>query len=176
MVHILSSGGANNATNLLLALRHELQRPVPVVGIICDSAPAGGGYWKGHKALTTSLPRTFPLNIVGAMLCHILLGIVYVNVAVGRYDIPEDRWRDLLFDEELHVDPDRKKRRIAYITSKKDKITYWEDVKSHAEEAKRKGWVVKEIWYEDTPHCNHLSRDEGAYLDAVLGIWERSKL
>lgn len=57
LLHVLSSGGALTATQLLLALRRETYRPLRLAGFILDSAPDGGTYRQTHRSLVASLPR-----------------------------------------------------------------------------------------------------------------------
>ena len=176
LLHLFSSGGANTATQLLLTLHQALQSPAPIMGLVCDSAPAGGSYWKGYSGFINSLPRRFPANILGPIAIHLILGLLHLNIALGRYEQPEDLWRNTILDETLHADPKDGSHRIAYIASKADKITYWEDVGSHAKLARAKEWQVKEVLYEGTSHCNHMGKDETAYNSIIQAVWERSSL
>ncbi len=62
--------------------------------------------------------------------------------------------------------------RVCYFYSKADRMCLWSDVRDHAEEAKRKGWEVKEFLFEGSGHCAHLSNDEERYAMAVKSIWD----
>lgn len=46
ILHTFSNGGTNTATQLLLVLNARLRCPLPLVGLLCDSCPAKGTYWK----------------------------------------------------------------------------------------------------------------------------------
>ena len=48
----------------------------------------------------------------------------------------------------------------------------WRDIEQHAEEARRRGWRVKEVLFEGSGHCAHLAMDRGRYVEAVNSIWE----
>ena len=62
--------------------------------------------------------------------------------------------------------------RVCYFYSKADRMCLWWDVRDHAEEARRKGWEVREFLFEGSGHCAHLSNDEERYTEAVKGIWD----
>ena len=48
----------------------------------------------------------------------------------------------------------------------------WTDIKQHANEARTKGWRVREILFEGSGHCAHLATAEKMYGKAVESIWE----
>ena len=64
MLHIFSTGGMNMATQVLTALNRQLKAPAPVVGIVCDSAPACGSYANSYTAATSTFSAGFPLSIL----------------------------------------------------------------------------------------------------------------
>ncbi|KAF1948690.1 indole-diterpene biosynthesis protein-like protein PaxU [Byssothecium circinans] len=166
LLHIFSNGGINSATHLLIDLRRALSTPLPIVGIICDSVPTGAGYRKTYNAFMYSFPQTFPANIVAAITVHTLLSLLFLCVAMGRYEYPEDFWRKAILDRELVGS-----NRICYVASKADAQTDWRDVVAHAGTARREGWEVREVILEDTAHCNHLRGDPGMYCDLVVRVW-----
>ncbi|KAK6958412.1 hypothetical protein Daesc_001212 [Daldinia eschscholtzii] len=171
LFHMMSNGGINSATNLLAILQRKLKKPLPLVGLICDSVPTGASYVKTCRAFMYSFPDSFPLNIVSTVCIHVLISLLYISIATGRYEAPEDYWRKSVLDDKL-IDS----KRIAYIASKSDKMIDWKDVSSHAELARKKGWVVKEFIFDDTPHCNHISKYEGLYVNTVADLWNGGKL
>ncbi|CAO2654474.1 Nn.00g112070.m01.CDS01 [Neocucurbitaria sp. VM-36] len=171
LLHMFSNGGINSATHVLIDLNHKRKAPLPLIGLICDSVPTGAGYWKTYNAFMYSFPQRFPTNIAAAMMVHTLLTLLFLSVAMGRYENPEDFWRKAILDKSL-IDSNR----IAYVASKADKQTDWRDVVAHAEVARKQGWDVKEIILEDTPHCNHLKKDPQMYYDLVTRVWEGHKL
>lgn len=166
LLHMFSNGGLNSGTQLLLVLNRKRGQPMPVVGLICDSAPTGAGYWKTHSAFKYSFPQGFPVNVLASSVIHVLLILLFASIHAGRYEHPEDFWRKAILNEKL-VECNR----ICYIASKADKLTDWKDVLAHAETARGKGWSVKEMIYDETQHCNHLAKDPKAYEDAVTYIW-----
>ncbi|PSN72306.1 hypothetical protein BS50DRAFT_658190 [Corynespora cassiicola Philippines] len=164
LLHVVSTRGLNSATQLFIQCHQEINMPLPLCGILLDSAPPGVSYWKGYNAFTGALPKTFPINILTGIGMHILLILLQFYIAIGRYGPPEDLWRDSLLDEGLH-----NAKWIAYVYSKADQVVNWED-------SKQAGWNVSELMYEDTKHCNHLPRNEAKCLKKANWAWGRAKL
>ncbi|KAH9900373.1 hypothetical protein F4778DRAFT_771239 [Xylariomycetidae sp. FL2044] len=171
MIHLMSNGGANSVTNLLVLLERNLKRPLPVVGLVCDSTPSASSYTKTCNAFMPSFPYGFPLNVIALAFVHVTITLLYLSIAMGRYPPPENYWRESILDPKL-IDTNR----VAYIASKADKITNWEDVVAHAGAARQKGWETRELLVDDTTHVNHFSKHKDAYLDAVAAIWDRGGL
>ncbi|KAI0428981.1 indole-diterpene biosynthesis protein-like protein PaxU [Xylaria sp. FL1042] len=173
LLHVMGNGGLNSATNLLVVLERRLKRSLRLVGVICDSAPGGASYRKACRALTyshvDSLLFQFPLGLVFWALVHIPLSLLYFFLAISQYDAPGEHWRDSILNDRL-VDC----KRICYFASVIDTVTDWRDVLSHAEQARRKGWEVRELLFEDTPHCRHMDsrRHRNHYDNAVRYLWE----
>ena len=110
------------------------------------------------------------LYLIAAAFVHITITLLYLWIAMGN-EAPEDYWRRSVLEEKLLTC-----KQVCYIASKADKLTEWRDVVSHADEARRKGWATKEIIVDDTPHCNHISKHEQAYVEAVSDVWEGRQL
>ncbi|KAI1283316.1 indole-diterpene biosynthesis protein-like protein PaxU [Xylaria sp. FL0933] len=173
LLHIMGNGGLNSAANLLVILERRLKRRLLLVGIICDSAPAGASYRKACRALIYShihdLIFQFPWAPIFWALVHILLSIYYLFIALWRYEVRGEYWRRSILNGKL-VDC----KKICYFASVADRVTDWRDVLSHAEQARRKGWEVREFLYEDTSHCRHLDsgKHRNDYVNAVCYLWE----
>jgi hypothetical protein len=172
LLQVFSSGGANSATHLLTALNERLKAPLPLTGLICDSAPARGTYWRRYNAIVHNLPRSLLAKIIGPLVSHIICIVLYLALAYYRYTPPEDTFRNTLLDDKLISSSDGGQNRICYFASKKDKMVDWLDVRSHAEEARNKGWDVEEIIFEDTSHVNHMPKHEEQYLMVVKSVWD----
>lgn len=118
-----------------------------------------------------SFPCGFPVNLITIAFIHVVITFLYLSIAMGQYEAPEDYWRKSILNEEL-----LESKRICYIASKADKMTDWRDVLSHAEEGHRKSCEVKEIMFDNTSHCNHISKHEDVYVNAVTDMWNERKL
>ncbi|ORY08219.1 indole-diterpene biosynthesis protein-like protein PaxU [Clohesyomyces aquaticus] len=166
MIHTFSNGGTNSATHLLIVLHHDLSSPLPVIGIICDSGPARGTYRKSFQSMLLSLPKSLFWRIVGPIIVSFVINVLFGSQFIG-WEKPERLYRRTLLDGRV-VDC----RRICYVFSKKDDHVDWEDVTSHAEEARGKGWEVREVECRDTEHCNHIQKYRMEYFEAVRRVWE----
>lgn len=56
LFHLCSNGGSLTATQLLILLRRMTHAPLPLIGIVMDSAPDSGGYNHTHNAVVQSQP------------------------------------------------------------------------------------------------------------------------
>jgi len=167
ILHTFSNGGTNSATQLLIVLNRALKRPIPLHGILCDSGPAAGGYWKSYNAMVLSLPKgVLTRQVIGPLVIQFILIVLYASILIGRYEAPETTIRRTLLDEKF-VD----NKRIAYVFSTADKMVDWTDIVGHGDEAEEKGMQVKQIMYEDTPHCNHFSKHGDEYLEVMDRVW-----
>jgi hypothetical protein len=181
LLHSFSNGGTNTATQLLIVLRERLNTPLPLIGLVCDSCPEEGTYWKSYDAMLLSLPKGFMWqNILGPIACQFILIILYTGIAFGNEN-PASLMRRTILDPRI-VEPGWKSGigiaeaasagRVCYIFSKEDRMCYWEDVVGHAEQARAKGWQAQEVLFVGSAHCAHLKQDEQKYLDAIKGLWD----
>ncbi|KAJ4286752.1 hypothetical protein N0V90_013004 [Kalmusia sp. IMI 367209] len=145
---------------------HTFSNGVPISGIICDSGPARGTYWKDYHSMLTSLPRGVFWQIVGHPVIFMTCNVLFGSQLLG-WEKPESIYRRTLLDENVIAC-----RRICYIFSEADTHVECVDVTTHAEIAEQKGWDVTQVLFEDTPHCNHISKYRAEYVDAMKRSWE----
>jgi hypothetical protein len=177
LIHTSSNGGSNSATQLLLEFQATTGKPLPIQGIVCDSAPAAGGYWKSYHSIMMSLPKnSLAAKIVGPVLAHAVPGWMYLNAALGRYPVFEDLIRDTMLSSEFVMTREGKvegrRLRIVYIWSKKDELIEWRDIVEHAKQAERTGWEVRSEEFLESAHCNHLKMDGERYANIVREAWK----
>ena len=180
LLHTFSNGGTNTVTQLLIVLRERLQRPLPLAGLLCDSCPAKGEYWKSYDSILFSLPKGFASRILGPPVCHVILILLYCWVAYGNETV-EGLIRRTLLDPNS-VEPGWESEdesgvrssagRVCYLFSKEDRMCHWEDVRDHAIIARDQEWQTQEILFEGSAHCAHLRNDEARYSEAMKGIWD----
>ena len=178
-LHVFSNGGTTSATQLLLVLKAHLGTPLPLAGLVCDSCPANGTYWRSHEAMVLSLPKDPATRVLGALVCHCILVMLYMWIACGNEN-PSTLQRRTMLDGEFvspsslkggkEVGGERTGGRVCYIYSKADRMCWWPDVKHHAEEARMLGWDVSEVLFQESEHCAHLAKDEERYADSVKRI------
>ncbi|KAF2844642.1 indole-diterpene biosynthesis protein-like protein PaxU [Plenodomus tracheiphilus IPT5] len=170
MIHTFSNGGTNSATQLLIVLQKQLGYALPVTGILCDSGPARGTYTKSFHSMLISLPKGLFWRIVGPIIIMFVANLLFGSQLIG-WEKPERIYRRTLLDQNLV-----KCRRICYAFSKADTHVDWEDITSHADDARGKGWDVKELEFDGTPHCNHISKYRAEYFEAMHRVWEGGAL
>ncbi|KAL2041639.1 hypothetical protein N7G274_005423 [Stereocaulon virgatum] len=182
LLHMFSNGGTNTATQFLFVLNQRLRAPLPLTGMLYDSCPAKGTYWKDHKAMVYSLPKDVVSRTLGNVVVHIILLMLHTEMACGLEN-PSSLLRRTLLDEnkvagtsELGNGPEddagKGPGRACYLYSKSDQMVDWTDVRDHAEEAKGKGWEVEEVLFEGSSHCGHFQKDEGLYVKAMEKMWQ----
>ena len=165
LLHIFSNGGMNSATHLLHVLRSRVDGPLALRGMVFDSCPGKGtSYWQTFDAIVLAFPKNVVWRFLGALAVHCVLIFLAVYVACGNEN-PATFWRRTLLEE------NRPARGVCYLYSTEDRMIAWTDIEQHAEEARRKGWRVKEILFDGSGHCAHLAKDRGRYTAAVNSVW-----
>ena len=166
LLHIFSNGGMNSAAHLLRALRSPMNEPLALTGIIFDSCPGKGtSYWQTFDAMVLSFPQNFVWRLLGALAIHCFLIFVVAYISCGNEN-PVTLWRRTPFENSTPA------RGACYLFSKEDRMIGWTDIEQHAEEARRRGWRVKEVLFEGSGHCAHLAMHRGRYVEAVNSVWE----
>lgn len=176
LLHTFSNGGTNSATQLLIVLNKQVGMPLPLFGLICDSGPAIGTYWKSYTSMVLSLPKDHLSRVLGPVVVHFILCVLTLGVASGIYVQPEDLIRNTLLDNEMVAGSHQEESRICYIYSTADKHVHWTDIVDHGELARHKGWHVKEVRLEDSDHCNHISKYEKQYVEAMKWMWGGARI
>ena len=181
LLHVFSNGGANTATQLLIVLRSHLRAPLPLAGLVFDSCPAKGTYWKSYNAMVLSLPKDAPTRLVGALAVHFLLVLLYAWIASGNEN-PAGLMRRTMLDASTvtgagagYANGGDKTLDVArkgcYLYSDTDPMVEWSDISDHAKDARRMGWKVDEVRFSSSGHCQHLSMYGDRYVKAVEEIW-----
>lgn len=166
LLHIFSNGGMNSVTHLLHGLRSRMDEPLVLRGMIFDSCPGKGtSYWQTFNAILLAFPKNIVWRFLAALAVHCCLIFFAVYIACGN-ESPAAFWQRTPLEE------NRPARGAFYLFSKEDRMIEWTDVEQHAEEARRKGWRVKEVLFEGSGHCAHLTMDRGRYIEAVNSVWE----
>ena len=164
VLQAFSNGGTNTATQLLITLQQRTSKPLPLHGIILDSAPAKGTYAKSYNAMVLSLPGKDPASrALGALAVHFLLVLLYTWIACGNEN-PADLMRRTLLDEGAIAGNggcgggdvggqggsggdgesvnagttvrDKERPSLCYVYSKSDSMVEWTDISDHAAAAR----------------------------------------
>ncbi|KAH7123734.1 indole-diterpene biosynthesis protein-like protein PaxU [Dendryphion nanum] len=169
-IHTFSNGGSNSATQLLIAHQARTGEKIPIHSLVLDSSPAKGEYWKSYHSITLSMPPSpFFKYIVGPIAGHLVPGWMLTGAKLGLYPVFEDLIRDTLLSEEVLEG----RKSVVYLWGKGDLHVDWEDVKSHAEEAEGKGWLVRSEEFEGSVHVGHWRVEPERYERVVKETWEQ---
>ncbi|MCJ1288479.1 hypothetical protein MMC34_000007 [Xylographa carneopallida] len=182
ILHMFSNGGTNSATQFFIVLNERLRSPLPLSGMLYDSCPAKGTYWKDHRAMVYSLPKDIITRTLGTIIVHIILLMLHTEIACGLENPSSLLRRTLLDGSKLigAVEPSTGEAatsgegRSCYLYSKSDQMVDWTDIKDHAAEARSKGWQAEEVMFEGSAHCGHFQKDAEKYTKAMERMWQGS--
>jgi hypothetical protein len=168
VLHMFSNGGAQCAVQLAAMLPPDTRRHA-FSSIILDSCPGTATYWRTVHAMSLSMPRSSVAKVLGPPILHLVLCVIFLALfATGAEDVIT-RIRKQLNDEDLfgHDIP------RLYLYSKADQLVPWQDVKSHADDARRKGYVkTSELMFEASAHCAHAMSHKDQYREAIGALLE----
>ena len=168
LLHVFSNGGAQCAVQLATSLAPEHRRHA-FDGIVFDSCPGEATYQRSVHAMSLSLPKSPIAQYLGPLLIHFTLCLFYLAVFVFRFETVITRSRRMLNSPLMF---DSAVPRL-YIFSKADELVPHQDVESHAEDAKLKGYTsVRQLLFETSGHCAHAMAHKDQYWRAVDGVVE----
>lgn len=156
--------------------------------LIVDSTLSVGGVQQNFRGFQQSIPNgLLSSKTLGAIAASLGILVSETSIALGRFPRPEIAIRACIFDDTLiqvdgpevisKGDPTNgsprsgRKQGICYLASKVDQNTPFEDVVSHAKEARGRRWYVDLHLWGDTLHCNHISKHEEEYAKAIKSMW-----
>jgi hypothetical protein len=163
LLHIFSNGGTHHACQLAKLYRQKYATPLPVTGMILDSAPGRATYKRSIAAMSFGLPRFTLFRLVGLAFLHILCIGMWIRHHILRLENFMARTRRELNDSTLF--PVQAKR--AYLYSEGDAMVGWRDVEFSGKDAKEKGWDVRMEKFEGSKHVGHMVVDPGRDWGAV---------
>jgi hypothetical protein len=163
VLHMFSNGGAQCAVQLAAMLPPDIRRHA-FSTIILDSCPGTATYQRTVHAMSLSMPKTPVAEILGPPILHLVLCIIFLALFITGAEDVITRIRKQLNDGELfgHDVP------RLYVYSKADQLVPWQDVKSHADDSRREGYVrTGEVMFEASAHCAHALSHKYEYWGAI---------
>lgn len=115
------------------------------------------------------MPKSPVAKILGPPIIRLVLCFLYFALWVTGAEDIITRIRRQLNDHVLfsHDVP------RLYIFSKADALVPWQDVKSHADGAKNKGYTkTDELMFEKSAHCAHAMSHKEQYWQAISALLE----
>lgn len=166
IVHCFSNGGAFTYQVFSEALKNS-SRPLPVKGVIFDSAPGKKRFLSIFRAIKTIRGENGVLNwIISFYMAAFVsfLGLInrFLNLFLNRRLIQMNPFGDLI--DEDHPWPQH------FIYSKTDILIPFQDVEVFASYRKTKGTDVSLKCYQDTPHVRHYPYNKTSYVQSVFGF------
>jgi Eukaryotic protein of unknown function (DUF829) len=117
-----------------------------------------------------SMPSSLLIRVLGILLAHVYLAIMWVMRQVLGAENVVQRLRVGLNNKQLFsVEATR-----MYAYSKADRLVWWEDVEEHAKTAEGLGWEVEKVKFEGSAHAGHILEDREKYWDAVKRTWGKT--
>jgi len=166
VLHVFSNGGAQCAIQLVMGLPPRFRR-YDFSAIVFDSCPGTATYTRTVQAMTLSMPKNPMTKYLGPPILHIVLCLLFLALFITRAEDVITRIRRQLNDRKL-FSPDVPR---LYIYSKADQLVPYQDVKSHADHARRNGYsVTSELLFEESAHCAHALAHKEQYWEAVAGL------
>lgn len=163
LLHVFSNGGISSAVTLWELWQTALgSEPIPRHAVVMDSCP-GYFHWKrNHHVISIDLP-SFLSPVV-----WVILGFAWVYYILWLNKEPQEANASALNT------PERISRETmrTYVYGDADLSVGWEDVESHAQEAKKKGAIVRTEKFEGGAHVAHVRIDADRYWRAVQETWQ----
>jgi hypothetical protein len=170
LVHLFSNGGSKQLNTLNAAFRNETGRLLPIQALVLDSAPGRATFWRSVWTMLLTLPRQWYLRLPLFVLSVLIIGAFWLaRHLAGADDVIEKVGQDLN-DTRLMAHGARR----CYIYSDADESVEAKDVEDHADEARRKGWLVSTEKFVGSAHVGHMRLDSARYWRTVKELWDRS--
>jgi Eukaryotic protein of unknown function (DUF829) len=166
LLHNFSNGGCIQATLFAQMYRARYHRPLPIVRMIMDSCPGLEGYWPTFKAFTTPAPKFFLLRWIVYGLIHFVITAWFPVIKLFPQSGTLYRMRMALNDPTLFP---LSASRI-YIYSKTDELVLWQDVESHARDARGAKSEIQLELFNGSQHVGHLMNDPERYSNIIQSV------
>lgn len=144
--------------------------PLPLTALILDSTPGGLTYKTEFSRWTTGVSlgmAVLPKPLRWALAAIVVTCLMVVPQVLGIEIMATRGPRELNSARNI---PHKTAR--LYVYSSSDKLIYWKDVETHAEEARNKGYanIILER-FDGSSHVSHLRLDPSRYWNAVWKVW-----
>lgn len=169
LIHIFSNGGSSRVGNLYEAYASSAGEGedtlLPQHVTIFDSAPSV--YRFEGSVFFLSIGLSGLQKLVATPFIYLVSSSWSFMIATGMMLDWLSVWGKMHNDTKRHVE-----LRRTYIYSEADGLVNYQDVESHANEAKSNGFDVRMEKFEGSAHVSHARKDEGKYWEVVRSTWE----
>ena len=170
LVHLFSNGGSKQLNNLNAAFRKETGRLLPIQALVLDSAPGRARFWQSIRTMLLTLPTQWYLRPILFVLTVLLVGSFWLVRQLTEAKDVLEQLREDLNDIRLMAHEARR----CYFYSEADESVAAKDVEDHADEARRRGWLVSTEKFVGSGHVGHMRLDGARYWKIVDELWEQS--
>ncbi|XP_071482254.1 transmembrane protein 53-like [Diadema antillarum] len=169
--HLFSNGGTyiyRAVTEILNGRDPGQFAALKIGGVIFDSAPCRPTFLSGFRALSlfspSSASRSWPVSYV--MTAPYWAWLLLKHIVLPSY------WEaNRLMDSFLTaIASDKMECPQLFIYSKKDCIASCADIQEIVRQRREQGIEVREAYWEDTDHLQHLANHHDEYVDACLDL------
>ncbi|KAM6504053.1 Eukaryotic protein of unknown function (DUF829) domain containing protein [Amanita muscaria] len=169
LIQVFSNGGCLQLTALGRALIQYQRTNVSASAIIFDSCPGIGSLSSTTQAFS-SIIRFFPLRALVLLYMYTLY--LLMNIRKRLFGVPM-YWEAMrtLINQPRFLPWLQKSSPRLYIYSTTDALISWQDVESHANDAKRMYSNVTKEKFEGSMHVAHLKHDPDRYWRIVQDVW-----
>ncbi|KAK1453046.1 PaxU [Colletotrichum melonis] len=174
LVHVLSNTGCLYFTATLEAYKNAFGHVMPHSLLVMDSAPGSVdhdinniGKLANAMAIDAVAKVPLPLQVTKVMCIMTLYFVRAIELAHSRENL-------LLVSIKMANDEafETKLAQRLYIYSKEDRLTAWEAVEKHANEAKALGYRVNSSLCEGSGHVGHMRKWPGKYWTMIRKGWQ----
>jgi len=155
--------------HLAFLYRREYKTPLPISGMILDSAPGRATFGRSVSAMSVGLPQNLVLRVLGLLLIYVLCMSMWFKHHVLKQENIISLVARQLLDPQLFP---RSAPRV-YIYSKSDEMVGWEDVETNARWAEGRGFNVELERFEKSKHVGHSVADGKRYWGTVANLVKR---
>ena len=171
LLHLFSHGGGNTALQLALSMKEEKDQGSwffsNLKGLILDCCPGDDSLERAYAAARTSVPETPFSQLLGDTLLYPTVAVINALQHARLMRAIRDLRHQLNDPSTFGSQP----RRL-YLYTKEDVMVKWEDVESHMQDARARGYSVEKECFERGSHCGLIMEDAERYWAAVRGFWE----
>ncbi|MCJ1382182.1 hypothetical protein MMC17_005294 [Xylographa soralifera] len=170
LLHIFSHGGCNIAIQLALSIRED-GVAIPLRRVIFDCCPGDPTFRKTYNAAALSLSRGQPAQSIGRLALYPAIAAITSLQHLGIMASVE-HMRAQLNDSAVFGPHARR----LYLYSAADQTVAWQDVHSHLNAARARGYWADGVMFHCSPHCALILEDEMRYCAAIQNFWQGEDL
>jgi hypothetical protein len=170
LMHIFSHGGCNTAIQLAISMREDSLN-LPLGQIVFDCCPGDATFQKAYNAAALSLPSSQPVRLIGWLALYPFIAAITGLQNLGIMSSVKEL-RAQLNDSAVFGSHARR----LYLYSAADQMVGFQDVQSHLNAARARGYRAHGIMFQRSLHCALILEDAERYWTAIKNFWQDNDL